>query len=114
MPHCQLAANLVCNADNAAATRLQVLAGRAMACMFLTTGHNVCLLSSHPLSLLTQQPQASSHPSTHTADSASPVRLQITSNTMKSSLRSLASHIPRPESFIVSSKRTPFGAYGGK
>ncbi|RSH84007.1 hypothetical protein EHS25_005252 [Saitozyma podzolica] len=33
---------------------------------------------------------------------------------MKSSLRSLASHISRPESFIVSSKRTPFGAYGGK
>ncbi|WRT63170.1 uncharacterized protein IL334_000073 [Kwoniella shivajii] len=33
---------------------------------------------------------------------------------MKSSSHLFASHIPRVESFIVSSKRTPFGAYGGK
>ncbi|WVQ94145.1 hypothetical protein IAU59_001223 [Kwoniella sp. CBS 9459] len=33
---------------------------------------------------------------------------------MKTSLRTLVSHIPRTESYIVASKRTPFGAYGGK
>ncbi|WVQ82797.1 hypothetical protein IAT38_004929 [Cryptococcus sp. DSM 104549] len=33
---------------------------------------------------------------------------------MKVSARRLASNFSRPESFIVSSKRTPFGAYGGK
>ncbi|KAK4684770.1 acetyl-CoA acyltransferase 2, partial [Tremellales sp. Uapishka_1] len=33
---------------------------------------------------------------------------------MRSSFKTLASHIPRQESFIVASKRTPFGAYGGK
>ena len=33
---------------------------------------------------------------------------------MKLSSIRLASHIARPESFIVASKRTPFGAYGGK
>ncbi|KAI9633252.1 putative acetyl-coenzyme A acyltransferase 2 [Dioszegia hungarica] len=32
---------------------------------------------------------------------------------MKSSLRNLVSHVQRPEAFIVASKRTPFGAYGG-
>ncbi|KAK6904677.1 hypothetical protein I203_105493 [Kwoniella mangroviensis CBS 8507] len=33
---------------------------------------------------------------------------------MRPSSRLLASHIPKVESYIVSSKRTPFGAYGGK
>ncbi|KAK1921183.1 acetyl-coenzyme A acyltransferase 2 [Papiliotrema laurentii] len=33
---------------------------------------------------------------------------------MKQTTRLLASHIARPESFIVASKRTPFGAFGGK
>jgi hypothetical protein len=33
---------------------------------------------------------------------------------MKTSVRALASHVARPESFIVASKRTPFGAFGGK
>ncbi|WWC90219.1 uncharacterized protein L201_005152 [Kwoniella dendrophila CBS 6074] len=33
---------------------------------------------------------------------------------MKPSSRILASHLPKGESYIVASKRTPFGAYGGK
>ncbi|KAK8844783.1 hypothetical protein IAR55_006633 [Kwoniella newhampshirensis] len=33
---------------------------------------------------------------------------------MRPSIRQLASNAPRQESFIVASKRTPFGAYGGK
>ncbi|WVR03077.1 hypothetical protein IAU60_000066 [Kwoniella sp. DSM 27419] len=33
---------------------------------------------------------------------------------MRATLPRLASHIPRTESYIVASKRTPFGAYGGK
>lgn len=33
---------------------------------------------------------------------------------MRITAKRLASHIPRQESYIVASKRTPFGAYGGK
>jgi acetyl-CoA acyltransferase 2 len=32
---------------------------------------------------------------------------------MRASARVLVSHIPRREAFIVASKRTPFGAFGG-
>ena len=33
---------------------------------------------------------------------------------MRASASRLASHIARSDAFIVASKRTPFGAYGGK
>ena len=76
-------------------------------------------LISHPLTDASKAEQQgldylTSRPFHRTFHFPTPDLTPVTLPSMKQTTRLLASHIARPESFIVASKRTPFGAFGGK